>query len=127
VNRAGAPAAPRSGNIDSYVNLDRNTQFKADYLSVDLPALNYTLNINITSTGNLDCVALAAKVVNATNPFYTLPYTEGGAGNNSFVCSSRKGNITTYKVVPKSGAEMVKVPWGLIALVGMTGWLGCCL
>lgn len=83
------------------------------------------MNINITSTGNLDCEVLAPKVVNATSLFYRIPEI-GGAGNNSFVCNSKKGNVTTFHAAPtsSSGGEIMGVSWALIALIGMIELFG---
>lgn len=63
------------------------------YSSLEFPTLNYTgHSINVTSTGNLDCDAFAASVVNKTNSVDdTEPFV---------TCTSKKGSVILHHVLP---------------------------
>lgn len=85
--------------------------------------------INITSTGDLDCEALATKVVNATAAALDL---SGYGGRDNFICNSKKANVTTFQAIPwptghHNEGNAIGIPWGLIVLVGLAGWFGCIL
>lgn len=101
-------------------------EFEADSQdnSVDLPALNETEQVNITSTGDLDCVALAAKVVNATP--IVLP--SRWSTNDSVICNSKKASVTTYRAwhpSPTSGSSRRLYPNGyLMTFIGCAAVFG---
>lgn len=58
------------------------------FFSLEFPALNYSLWVNVTHTGDLDCVAFAASVVNTTTwPLVLYPDDDG-----SVVCNSNKSS-----------------------------------
>jgi hypothetical protein len=71
--------------------------------AVDLPVLNSTEGpINVTSSGNLDCVAFAVSVVNATSTLWT----HGISPNGSVICNSKKASVTTSRASqPTSGSS----------------------
>lgn len=69
---------------------------RADCFRVDLPVLTSLLSINITSTGNLDCEALAKKVVNATPASNYI--------TDSVICNSNLASVTTHRAVPTATA-----------------------
>lgn len=77
--------------------------------------------VNITSTGNLDCVALAASVVNTTAYRWRNPETYS---NTSMVCNSKMGNVSTWHALPKSSSERLVVASNLLGLTGFVGFLG---
>jgi hypothetical protein len=52
-------------------------------LSLDFPVLNHSHSITVNSTGNLDCNAFAASVVDATL-----------SGKHTVSCTSKMGNVT---------------------------------
>ncbi|KFY11728.1 hypothetical protein V492_04295 [Pseudogymnoascus sp. VKM F-4246] len=69
--------------------------------ALDFPALNYSHQINVTTTGDLDCVAFAKSVVNTTDwPIGTAgwPASEEDLANmnSSVVCNSKKASVTMY-------------------------------
>ncbi|KUJ12979.1 uncharacterized protein LY89DRAFT_737880 [Mollisia scopiformis] len=67
--------------------------------SIDLPVLSSAFEVNITSTGKLDCVSLAKSVVDTLVPV-------GKSANNTVICNSPQGSVTTYKAAkPTSGSE----------------------
>jgi hypothetical protein len=76
--------------------------------------------VNITSTGNLDCVALAASVVNTTAYVWSNPETDSNA---SLVCNSKMGNVSTWHAFPKSSSERLAVASNLLGLTGFVGFL----
>ncbi|RDL36006.1 uncharacterized protein BP5553_06618 [Venustampulla echinocandica] len=90
--------------------------------AVDLPALDYMRQINITSIGNLDCVGLAAQVVSST-PTY------GIRNNDSVICFSKKSNITTYNMSQpkKTGIGRKLGVSGALVVLGFVGCLGFAL
>ncbi|KAF8856211.1 hypothetical protein BDZ45DRAFT_479675 [Acephala macrosclerotiorum] len=85
--------------------------------AVDIPVLNWTVGVNVTSTGNLDCVAFAASVVNATSLLFTN-------ANGSVVCNSKKASVTTFRAShPTSGSSRkLYASWDLIMLMGLVGY-----
>lgn len=76
--------------------------------------------VNITSTGNLDCVALAASVVNTTAYDWLNPGTNS---NISMVCNSKMGNVSTWHAFPESSSERLVVASSLLGLTGFVGFL----
>jgi hypothetical protein len=62
-----------------------------------LPVLTSLLSINITSTGSLDCEALAKKVVNATPASNYI--------TDSVICNSNQASVTTHRGVPTATAS----------------------
>lgn len=79
--------------------------------------------VNITSTGNLDCVALAASVVNTTAYLWRNPETNS---NTSMVCNSKMGNVSTWHAFPKttkSSSERLVVASNFLGLTGFVGFL----
>jgi hypothetical protein len=79
--------------------------------------------VNITSTGNLDCVALAASVVNTTAYGWRNPET---LSNASMVCTSKMGNVSLWHALPntkKGGSERLVVASSLLGFTGFVGFL----
>ncbi|OBT43415.1 hypothetical protein VE00_05744 [Pseudogymnoascus sp. WSF 3629] len=105
-------ATPRNS---AGVQIYRSTPRKIDAL--DFPVLNFSRVINITSTGNLDCVAFAATVVNTT----TWP-TGFKDTPESLSCTSNKNSINTHPVQDTSDSSGVSWFRGdLLLLVVLIG------
>ena len=62
------------------------------FYSVDFPVLNSVFSVNISSTGNLDCEALAKQVVNATT-------STGYFFKDTVICDSNFASVTTYNML----------------------------
>ncbi|KFY95237.1 hypothetical protein V500_02873 [Pseudogymnoascus sp. VKM F-4518 (FW-2643)] len=61
--------------------------------ALGFPTLNHTQDsINVTSTGNLDCDAFAASVVNTTN--------STGSSKYFVTCTSKMGSVILHHVLP---------------------------
>ncbi|KFZ09691.1 hypothetical protein V501_05509 [Pseudogymnoascus sp. VKM F-4519 (FW-2642)] len=105
LNFTGGPALNLS--FPSLIDVGVGIQLHGEIDALDLPALNSTgiwieakafdlpyenrtgYSISVNSTGNLDCNAFAASVVNATN--------YDGLG---VTCNSKKGSVTLKQVKP---------------------------
>ncbi|OBT73201.1 hypothetical protein VF21_08720 [Pseudogymnoascus sp. 05NY08] len=74
--------------------------------ALDFPVLNFSRIINITSTGNLDCVAFAATVVNTT----TWP-TGFEDTSESLSCTSNKNSVNTHPVQAEDTSGSSGVSW----------------
>ncbi|KFZ19252.1 hypothetical protein V502_03754 [Pseudogymnoascus sp. VKM F-4520 (FW-2644)] len=62
--------------------------------ALEFPALKSTRQIRVNTTGDLDCVAFAKSVVNATEwPVYSADLEDR---NSSVVCNSRKASVTMH-------------------------------
>lgn len=89
------------------------------YSSLDFPTLNYTQDsINVTSTGNLDCDAFAASVVNTTN---TAGYTK-----HFVTCTSKKGSVILHRVLPPEpevNSAAFQIRGGFLALTALVAYI----
>ncbi|KFY89490.1 hypothetical protein V500_05649 [Pseudogymnoascus sp. VKM F-4518 (FW-2643)] len=85
---------------------------------LDFPTLNHTGDgINVTSTGNLDCDAFAAGVVNTTN--------STGYSRYFVTCTSKKGSVSLHNVLPEpevNGAAF-KIRGGFLALTALVAYM----
>ncbi|OBT65092.1 hypothetical protein VE03_05224 [Pseudogymnoascus sp. 23342-1-I1] len=101
---SGGPAISLSFPSLRIVQYSILIQGKIDELS--FPALNSSQVINITSTGDLDCVAFAATVVNTTlwpTGFKEIP--------ESLECTSNKNSIKTHPVPAEDTSGSIDVSW----------------
>ncbi|KAF8852578.1 hypothetical protein BDZ45DRAFT_678267 [Acephala macrosclerotiorum] len=87
--------------------------------AIDMPVLNTTWYINVTSTGNLDCNAFVKSVLNATN--YLNSNDSASLADAGVICNSKRGSVTTYKTHPtqKSGGRRLKPRVDLVPLLGL--------
>lgn len=75
--------------------------FKANIIySLEPLALNFSHQINITSTGDLDCVDFAERVANMTE--WPVDDEDPANWNSSVVCNSNKASVTMHPVPPSA-------------------------
>lgn len=78
--------------------------FKANIIySLELLALNFSHQIYITSTGDLDCVDFAERVANTTE--WPVDDEDPANWNSSVVCNSNKASVTMHPVPPSPPEE----------------------
>ncbi|KFX96312.1 hypothetical protein V490_03390 [Pseudogymnoascus sp. VKM F-3557] len=68
--------------------------------TLTFPSLNSTTRINVTSTGDLDCLAFAKSVVYATE--WPVRFGDREGHNDSVICNSKKASVTMYPVPPEA-------------------------
>ncbi|CZR64527.1 uncharacterized protein PAC_14425 [Phialocephala subalpina] len=136
-DKVGTFDVPKLERVEGYMNLNLsganppaiNLSFPslgyARYLSlmgnidaIELPLLQNATGINVMSTGNLDCTVWAAEVVSKTLPLRPYPTNT----NDSVICNSRKGSVTTYRAAPTSGSRRLVAKMDVMGLVGFV-WL----
>jgi len=70
---------------------------------VEFPVLNSTTTFKVNSTGDVDCNALAANVVNATLGYY---HSDHFGNNQSVICDPRRRSVTTFRYGPRASGAM---------------------
>ncbi|RDW57205.1 hypothetical protein BP5796_12655 [Coleophoma crateriformis] len=116
LNLVGGPAINLSFPSLKYVEWGVFSNGTID--SIELPALNHTLTVEVFSTGELDCNAFAASVVNAT-PAYNVAFDLGS--NTSVICNSKKGNVTAFKPDSVSSSRSSKTVANLLLWSAVVG------
>lgn len=88
---------------------------------------NKTTSINVTTTGNLDCVAFANQIVNSTH------YVHNGSSYademDAVVCNSKTASVTTRRLYPTKesrGGKSYTVSVKLLVMTFIVGF-GCML
>lgn len=82
--------------------------------SLDFPTLNSSGLIKVNSTGNLDCIAFVASVVNATSHY----------SNNVSSCTSKKGSVTfQYMKPPEAAGAAFKIRSDFLAFTVLIAYM----
>ncbi|KFY64611.1 hypothetical protein V496_03148 [Pseudogymnoascus sp. VKM F-4515 (FW-2607)] len=92
--------------------------YTGKFNALSFPALNSSRSINITSTGDLDCVAFAATVANTTIWATYIEHAE------SLECTSNKYSIKTHPVPAEDtsgGSGFSGFHGNLLFLAGLVG------
>jgi hypothetical protein len=97
-----------------YTPLDIELMILIRHSSSDPPDMNRTAySISVNSTGNLDCNAFAASVVNSTD-YNSLGVT----------CNSKKGNVTLKQVKPPEDTSVAsKIRGDFLASVALLAFM----
>ncbi|KFY31496.1 hypothetical protein V493_01056 [Pseudogymnoascus sp. VKM F-4281 (FW-2241)] len=123
LNFTGGPAMDLS--FPSLSDVGDGIYLHGEIDSLDFPALNNTItvegvdrreysnySISIHSTGNLDCNAFAASVVNSTS------YDSNGVS-----CTSKKGSVTLKPPKPEVTSAALRIRGDFLALTALLAYI----